>query len=302
MANKRPEYFYHPAVGVVSPASLGLFRLNAAKAPVEPPPVVFSEPVPAAPVSHFTDIPAPVPPVQVTMQSTSVTPAQAGVHSPVPAMASGLRRNDDGVNTLPLPPAIPAPRKAMTLSRTETCVVTGEVEPLTNLIRFVVNPDKEIVPDLAEKLPGQYFYITASLPVLQKAIWRNTFATVARDNVTVPDNLLKVLESGLSRMGLETLSLAKRAGQLLAGFTSVDEQLRKEPEGVYVVAADASDHGRYKLEKLMRTRPGLDLWTSAELSAALGEANTNHLLLAPGGLAEKLLRIAKKLKAVRSDT
>lgn len=281
MANKRPEYFYHPAVGVVSPASLGLFRLNAAKAPVEPLPVVFSEPVPTAPVSHFTDIPAPVPPVQVTMQP------QAASTSP---------------NILPLPPAIPAPRKAMTLSRTETCVVTGEVEPLTNLIRFVVNPDKEIVPDLAEKLPGQYFYITASLPVLQKAIWRNTFATVARDNVTVPDNLLKVLESGLSRMGLETLSLAKRAGQLLAGFTSVDEQLRKEPEGVYVVAADASDHGRYKLEKLMRTRPGLDLWTSAELSAALGEANTNHLLLAPGGLAEKLLRIAKKLKAVRSDT
>ncbi len=277
MATKRPEYYYHPAVGVVSPASLALFRLNAAKAPVEPPSVVLSEP--PAPASHFTDIPAPVPPAQVKMQPIVSAP-----------------------NTLPLPPAIPAPRRAMTLSRTETCVVTGEAVPLPDLIRFVVNPDKEIVPDLAEKLPGQYFYITANLATIQKAIWRNSFATVARDNVTVPENLLKVLESSLSRMCLETISMAKRAGHLLAGFTSVEEQLRKDPDGVYVVAADASDHGRAKLEKLARSRPVLDLWTSAELSAAIGEANTNHLLLAPGGLTEKLLRTAKKFKAIRSDT
>ena len=38
-----------------------------------------------------------------------------------------------------------------------------------------------------------------------------------------------------------------------------------------------------------------------ELSEALGEANTNHILLSQGGLAEKLARLAKKLKAVRSD-
>ncbi len=189
----------------------------------------------------------------------------------------------------------------MTLSRTAPCVVTGEDVALTDLVRFVVSPDREIIPDLNEKLPGQYFYITANLATLKKALWRNTFATVARDNVTVPENLLSVIETGLSRIGLESLSLAKRAGQLLAGFASVEEQLRKKPEGVYVVASDASDHGRYKLEKLAQGLPVIDSWSSAELSSAMGEANTNHLLVAPGGLAEKLLRTTKKLNAVRSD-
>jgi predicted RNA-binding protein YlxR (DUF448 family) len=189
----------------------------------------------------------------------------------------------------------------MTLSRTALCVVTGESVPLPDLIRFVVSPDKEIVPDLAEKLPGQYFYIKADLATLKKGIWRNSFASVARDNVKVPKDLIEIVEKGLSRMAMETLGLARRAGQLISGFASVEDQLRKEAFGVYVVAADASDHGRYKLEKQIRSQVVLDLWTSAELSSALGEANTNHLLLAPGGLAEKLLRVAKKLKAVRSD-
>jgi predicted RNA-binding protein YlxR (DUF448 family) len=300
MASKRPEYFYHPAVGIISPASLDLFRLNAAKAPLGAPPAAIIPP-------SFTALPVELPSADIP----SIAIPSAETRIPESAfLESSSSHPDDGeakdikaepVNIRITTPVIPAPRKLMTLSRTETCVVTGESVPLPDLIRFVVSPDKEIVPDLAEKLPGQYFYIKADLAILQKSIWRNSFASIARDNVTVPKNLIELIESGLSRMAMETLSLARRAGQLVSGFASVEEQLRKEAHGVYVVAADASDHGRYKLAKQVRSQTVLDLWTSVELSAALGEANTNHLLLTPGGLAEKLLRIAKKLKAVRSD-
>lgn len=274
MANKGPEYFYHPAVGVISPASLELFRLNAAK----------TAPLPAAPLSE----PAPSTPASVP---SAVLPVQAQLAAPV---ADKLPPNT-------LLPSLSAPRKLMTLSRTELCVVTGETVPLPDLIRFVIDPDKRVVPDLAEKLPGQYFYIRADRSTIQKAIWRNTFTSVAKDAVTVPDNLLEVIETGLTRMALDCISLSKRSGALLAGFASIEDQLRAKPEGVYVVAADASDHGRHKLAKLGRDLPVLDLWSSADLSAAIGEANTNHLLLGPGGLTEKLLRLSKKLQAVRSD-
>ena len=35
------------------------------------------------------------------------------------------------------------------------CIATGEVQPKQGMIRFVVGPDNQIVPDLLEKLPGR---------------------------------------------------------------------------------------------------------------------------------------------------
>ena len=41
------------------------------------------------------------------------------------------------------------------------CIVTGEVQPKAGLIRFVAGPDGQVVPDLAEKLPGRGIWVTA---------------------------------------------------------------------------------------------------------------------------------------------
>lgn len=195
----------------------------------------------------------------------------------------------------------PKSRHALTLSRTETCMVTGKATGLDRLIRFVINPQKEIVPDLYEKLPGKAFYITAELPILKKAIWRNTFTTVAREPVTIPENLIAQIEQGLARQAVETLNMARRAGQLLLGFAKIEEQLRQKSAGIYIVANDVSDHSRQKLEKLARELMVIDNWNSEELSQALGEANTNHVLLSAGSLAEKLTRIIRKLNSIRTE-
>jgi hypothetical protein len=85
------------------------------------------------------------------------------------------------------------------------------------------------------------------------------------------------------------------------GFAAVEERVKVMPNGVYVVAKDASDLGRTKIEKHLKAADLLDLWSSQELSIAIGEANTNHLFIEAGGLAENLMRTAKKLKAVRTE-
>lgn len=273
MATNRPEYFYHPAVGVISPASLDLFRLNSAKTS-ETAQVIIAQPSVDQPPASQEMAP--------TLQMAAVLPA----HTLMTDQTS-----------LPSRPS----RRAMTLSRTAICVVTGEELATEDMIRFVVTPQNDIMADLSEKLPGEGFYIKADIGTLKKALWRNTFTSVAKDNVTVPDNLIASIEKGLSKLSLETLSLARRAGQLIMGFAKVEEQLRGVPMGIYVVANDASDHGRLKLAKLARDIPTLDLWTSEELSVALGEANTNHILVDTGGLSEKLSRLAKKLTAIRTE-
>ena len=41
------------------------------------------------------------------------------------------------------------------------CIATGEVQPKHGLIRFVVGPEGQVVPDLSEKLPGRGIWVAA---------------------------------------------------------------------------------------------------------------------------------------------
>ena len=46
------------------------------------------------------------------------------------------------------------------------CAVTREVRPIDELIRFVVSPTGEVVPDLKRKLPGRGLWVSASRRVV----------------------------------------------------------------------------------------------------------------------------------------
>lgn len=243
----RPEYFYHPVIGALSPMTLGLY---------------FSRP----PAAQHSD--------------------------PYPASSSQLSSQPENA------------RMPMTLSKTAICSVTDEVHPISEMIRFVIAPDGFIIADLTQKLPGVFLWVKADQAVLKKAIWRNTFAAKTRQNVKIPENLLEMIETGLVKMAMQTLSMAKRAGELRFGFTKVDEALRSHTAAVYVVASDAKENGREKLERLavLENMPVIDEWSSEQLSGAIGEENVIHMVLAQGGLTQKLLEILTKLKAVKSVT
>ena len=47
------------------------------------------------------------------------------------------------------------------------CIVTRERLPKERMIRFVVGPDRQIVPDLAARLPGRGIWLSASADVLK---------------------------------------------------------------------------------------------------------------------------------------
>ena len=50
------------------------------------------------------------------------------------------------------------------------CLATGEVQPKQGLIRFVVGPDGQVVPDVLGKLPGRGVYVTASRSAIATAV------------------------------------------------------------------------------------------------------------------------------------
>ncbi len=178
----------------------------------------------------------------------------------------------------------------MSLTKTEPCIVSGDILPTDQMIRFAVSPQGVVVPDLAQKLPVPGLWVKADRDSLEKAIRRNRFAVAVRENVTIPRDLITQVEMGLSRMGLETISLAKRAGDIFIGADGVEESMRNSISSVYVVAKDAAENGREKIERLAKVRNAnvIDYWTRSDLGRAVGMEHVVHIAIKHGGLANRI--------------
>jgi predicted RNA-binding protein YlxR (DUF448 family) len=188
--------------------------------------------------------------------------------------------------------------------RARKCIVTGEVRSEAHLIRFVVSPDGEVVPDVAAKLPGRGMWVTADRPSLEKAIAKNAFSKAAKASLkSAPDLAALVVRQLVVRMQGD-LGIARKAGNIVLGFDGVMRAFdSKLPPVLLVEAADGSPDGRRKLIGAARAR-GLDLivitpLSQAEMSLALGRENVIHAALKPGPLAERLIADAGRLKGFR---
>ena len=185
------------------------------------------------------------------------------------------------------------------------CVATGAVQPKDGMIRFVVAPDGELVPDLEERLPGRGLWLTAEAAVFAKAMSKNLFAKAARRVVRVPPDLAERLERLLERRCLDAFGLARRAGQALAGYEKVREALktnqvgRAGPPYLLVEASDGSPDQRGKITALAPGMPVVDLFDAAAMAAALGRENAVHAVVARGKLAKGLARDAARLKGIK---
>jgi len=88
------------------------------------------------------------------------------------------------------------------------CIVTGDVQPKAGLVRFVVGPDNQVVPDILGKLPGRGMYVTADRAALDKA-GKGQFARGAKQAVTVPDGLADEVERQLVRRVVDLIAMAR---------------------------------------------------------------------------------------------
>jgi hypothetical protein len=190
--------------------------------------------------------------------------------------------------------------------RERRCIVTGEVLPESQLIRFAADPEGRIVPDVAAVLPGRGVWVSASREILERAITKKLFARAAKAPVIASDDLADRTEAQLVVRMCGDLGMARRSGAMVLGFDNVARALDGNPTpSVLVEAADGAADGRRKLTNAAAARglePALvDVLTSAELSLALGRENVIHAALKPGKLAERLVFQAGRLKGFRSE-
>lgn len=194
---------------------------------------------------------------------------------------------------------------SMAGSRERRCIVTGEVLPEARLLRFVLAPDGQIVPDVEAKLPGRGIWVSADRKIVAQAVAKRLFARAAKAPAAADSGLPERAELRLVERILAHLGLARRAGELILGFDQVDKALRSaNPPALIIEAAEAAPDGRRKLQAAA-TAGGhvpfiIGALTNAELSLALGRENVVHAALKPGRIAERLIFEAARLGGFRA--
>jgi uncharacterized protein len=183
------------------------------------------------------------------------------------------------------------------------CAVTRQVRPIDELIRFVVSPQGEVVPDLKRKLPGRGLWISASRQAVAEAVRRNQFGKGFRREVRPAATLAADTEALLVRSVVEALAMAAKAGQVVSGFSKVEDALRQRQAQAQIQAlihaSDGAADGIRKLDALVRQNAGINdesnqfpvvtALTSEQLDLALGRSNVIHAALLAGPASKTFL-------------
>src|SRR5262247_3710622 len=129
------------------------------------------------------------------------------------------------------------------------CAVLRVSKPPEELVRFVAGPDLAIVPDLARRLPGRGVWVDATRSAVAEAVRRKVFAKSLKKPVTVPADLPDLVERLLRKRLIETVSIANKAGLLVAGFAKVMQAIEAGRAMALIHAADAAADGVEKLDR-----------------------------------------------------
>jgi predicted RNA-binding protein YlxR (DUF448 family) len=192
--------------------------------------------------------------------------------------------------------------------RERMCVLTREVRPVADLIRFVVGPDGAAVPDLKSKLPGRGVWVTATRDALAEAVKRKALVRGFKREVRLNADLVTQTGQLLEQAALDALAMAGKAGLVANGFGKTEAALADEDKRVIglIHATDAAPDGVRKLGAALRRRDSGDQvavitsLTTAQLDLALGRPNVVHAALLAGPASETFLARLRRLERFRS--
>jgi predicted RNA-binding protein YlxR (DUF448 family) len=188
-----------------------------------------------------------------------------------------------------------------------TCALTREPKPVSDMIRFVVGPAGEVVPDLKRKLPGRGLWIDATRTAIEESVKRNVFARGFKRDVKAA-NLAGQTERLLENAALDALAIAGKAGLVVTGFAKVEATLGRPGVQGLIHAADAAADGKRKLSGALHRNNDekapeiavVDIFTGVQLDLALNRPNVVHAALLAGPGSETFLARAARFARYRT--
>jgi len=185
------------------------------------------------------------------------------------------------------------------------CAVTRRSLPKGRLLRFVMSPDGEVVPDLKETLPGRGVWTLCDRAVVEDAASKGHFKRGFKADVKISGDLAGLAGRLLEERALAAMALCRKAGQLVTGFSKCDTAIRSGEAVLLIHATDAADDGIRKLANACAFAGHLGaeeievfrLWSIDAMSRALGLENAVRAVALHGGATANLKHELERFRA-----
>lgn len=162
-----------------------------------------------------------------------------------------------------------------------------------SLIRFVLSPQGEIVPDLEAKLPGRGAYTCISRQCLLMALKQRQFSRAFKCEVSavsadeMSDHIVGIMRNRI--LGL--IGLANRAGKTISGGSMVTDAVRSAHKpGLVLLACDVSPSigEKIELQSKINNVVCIRILMKDDFGAILGKAPRSAVALKSGGFVGQL--------------
>ncbi len=191
-----------------------------------------------------------------------------------------------------------------------TCIVCRQEKTTDDMIRFVLDPDGNVVPDLKRNLPGRGVWVSANRACVDEAVRKCLFNRGFLQPVKAGEELGSLIDKLLFQNSLSAVSMAKKAGLVVNGKAKVEKAIAGGKIVLLIHASDAAADGVEKLERMVKglqldTENSVEicnLWTGEQLDKALGGSNMVHLAVEGGNAADHLIASIRCLLQYRIAT
>jgi predicted RNA-binding protein YlxR (DUF448 family)/ribosomal protein L30E len=174
-----------------------------------------------------------------------------------------------------------------------SCLGCRQVREKDSLIRFVLSPQGEVVPDIESKLPGRGAYTCINNNCLRTALkQRQFFRAFKREVVTVsPDEMVGQVASIMHGRILGYIGMANRTGKVISGGSMVSDAIRGgNKPGLVLVAQDVSASIGDKIITLAEVQrvACIQVLTKDDFGAILGKAPRSAVSIKSGAFVAQL--------------
>ncbi len=189
------------------------------------------------------------------------------------------------------------------------CIVTGKSGDADALLRFVAGPEGEVVPDIRRKLPGRGCWVTGTRDHVEQAVAKKLFSRGLKSKVNAAPDLADKVESLLHSAAVQSLVMARKAGDATSGSMQVDKAVRSGRALAVLHAVEAAPDGVRKIDQARRATVHLGgpetktftALTLEQMSFAFGGGNVIHAAVLDGGAGSAALRRLELLARYGGD-
>jgi predicted RNA-binding protein YlxR (DUF448 family) len=175
-----------------------------------------------------------------------------------------------------------------------SCLACRQTREKNLLLRFVLSPNGEVVPDIESRLPGRGAYTCVSDHCLRAALKQRQFGRAfKREVITLaPDEMSEQISGIMHGRILGYLGLANRAGKVISGGSMVSDAIRGgHKPGLILLAQDVSEGIGDKLVTLAAVNrvACIQVLLKEDFGAILGKAPRSAVAIRAGGFVGQLM-------------